>query len=92
MFTKLTDTSKAAIFTVLVLSLAVGAALLIRFILAHDLEGSIQAQGWIYMGVWCAVAIGLVVFDWKAWRGTAPALAKTVLPAPSREATPAASA
>jgi len=29
MFTKLTDTSKAAIFTVLVLCLAVGAALLI---------------------------------------------------------------
>jgi uncharacterized protein len=32
MITKLTDTSKAAIFTVLVLSLAVGAALLIRFL------------------------------------------------------------
>ena len=32
MFTKLTDTSKAAIFTVLVLLMAVGAALLIRFL------------------------------------------------------------
>src|SRR5919112_203189 len=32
MFTKLTDTSKAAIFTVLVLCLAVGAALLIKFL------------------------------------------------------------
>jgi uncharacterized protein len=32
MFTKLTDTNKGAIFTVLVLSLAVGAALLIRFL------------------------------------------------------------
>src|ERR671910_411076 len=32
MFTKLTDTSKAAIFSVLVLCLAVGAALLIRFL------------------------------------------------------------
>jgi membrane protease YdiL (CAAX protease family) len=32
MFTKLTDTSKAAIFAVLVLCLAVGAALLIRFV------------------------------------------------------------
>src|SRR5215218_3402320 len=32
MFTKLADTSKAAIFTVLVLCLAVGAALLIRFL------------------------------------------------------------
>jgi hypothetical protein len=43
-------------------------------ILAHDLEGSIQAQGWMYMGVWLAVAIGLVVFDRKAWR--APRLSK----------------
>src|SRR5215204_4573118 len=32
MFTKLTDTTKAATFTVLVLCLAVGAALLIRFL------------------------------------------------------------
>src|SRR4028118_58175 len=32
MFTKLTDTSKAAIFSVLVLCMAVGAALLIRFV------------------------------------------------------------
>ena len=32
MFTKLTDTNKAAIFTVLVLCMAVGAALLIRFL------------------------------------------------------------
>src|SRR5215218_2989100 len=32
MFTKLTDTTKGAIFTVLVLCLAIGAALLIRFV------------------------------------------------------------
>ena len=32
MFTKLTDTSKAAIFTVLVMALAVGAALLINML------------------------------------------------------------
>jgi hypothetical protein len=25
------------------------------------------------MGVWLAVAIGLVVFDWQFWRGPAPA-------------------
>jgi hypothetical protein len=43
---------------------------------AHSVEGSIQAGGWIYMGVWLAVAIGLVVFDWKAWRAPAPAEAK----------------
>jgi hypothetical protein len=32
MFTKLTDTSKAAVFAVLVLCMAVGAALLLRFL------------------------------------------------------------
>ena len=53
-----------------------GSVLLV--ILAHDLEGSIQYEiGWIVMGVWCVVAIGLVVFDWKAWRGLAPARATT---------------
>ena len=53
-----------------------GSVLLV--ILAHDLEGSIQYEiGWIVMGVWCVVAIGLVVFDWKAWRGPAPARATT---------------
>jgi hypothetical protein len=31
------------------------------------------------MGVWLAVAIGLVVFDWKAWRGPAPAPATVQL-------------
>jgi CAAX protease family protein len=48
-------------------------------VVAHSVEGSIQAQGWIYMGVWLAVAIGLVVFDWKAWRGSAPAPATVQL-------------
>lgn len=47
-------------------------------LVAHSIEGSIQAGGWIYMGVWCAVAIGLVVFDRKAWR--APAAAKATTP------------
>ncbi len=52
-------------------------------------EASIQAEiGWIYMCVWLAVAIGLVVFDWKAWRGPAPAT--KVFSVPPREATPAA--
>ena len=52
-------------------------------------EGSIQAEiGWIYMCVWLAVAIGLVVFDWKAWRGPAPAT--TALSVPPGEATQAA--
>jgi CAAX protease family protein len=55
-----------------------GSVLLV--IVAHNLEGSIQYEfGWIYMCLWCAVAIGLVVFDWKAWRGPVPAPATTVL-------------
>jgi uncharacterized protein len=58
-------------------------------VVAHSVEGSIQAQGWIYMGVWLAVAIGLVVFDRKAWRAPAPAPATTVLSMPLRRATPA---
>jgi hypothetical protein len=65
-----------------------GSVLLV--ILAHNLEGSIQAEiGWIYMGVWLAVAIGLVVFDREAWRG--PAAAETTTPPviPPRESTPA---
>jgi uncharacterized protein len=64
-------------------------------VVAHSVEGSLQAQGWIYMGVWLAVAIGLVVFDWKAWRAPAPAEATTRPSMPSRatkEAAPAAPA
>jgi hypothetical protein len=62
-------------------------------VVAHSVEGSIQAEiGWIYMGVWCAVAIGLVVFDWKAWRAPAPAEATAQFGMPSAEATPAAPA
>ena len=66
-----------------------GSVLLV--VVAHSVEGSIQAEiGWIYMGVWLAVAIGLVVFDWKAWRGPAPAPATTALSVPPGEATQAA--
>jgi uncharacterized protein len=46
---------------------------LLLVIVAHNIEGNIQAAGWIYMGMWVAVAIGLVVFDWQSWRGPAPA-------------------
>src|SRR5215212_3951469 len=59
-------------------------------VIAHDIEGSIQYElGWIVMGVWLAVAIGLVVFNWKAWRGPAPEAATTV---PSVPPTPRAAA
>jgi membrane protease YdiL (CAAX protease family) len=36
---------------------------------------------WVYVGVWFVVAIGLVIFDWKAWRGPAATKATTVPPA-----------
>jgi uncharacterized protein len=61
-------------------------------IVAHATEGIIEpsefwaaaapaAQGsLIYDVVWCAVAIGLVVFDWRFWHSPAPATA-TVQPA-----------
>jgi hypothetical protein len=34
-------------------------------ILLHAAEGSMQAEGWAYIGLLTIVAIGLVVFDWK---------------------------
>jgi uncharacterized protein len=52
-------------------------------VIAHNVEGLIQYEfGWIVMGLWLAVAIGLVVFDWKAWRAPAPAPATTPPPQP----------
>jgi len=67
----------------------------LMLVVAHSVEGSLQAGGWIYMGVWLAVAIGLVVFDWKFWRSPAPTEATTQPVAQSRtprEAAPAAPA
>ena len=56
---------------------------ILLLVMAHFVEGSIQYElGWIVMGVWLAVAIGLVVFDWKAWRAPAPAPATTPPPRP----------
>ena len=61
-------------------------------IVAHATEGTIQTEAFwsagaaaarmslLYGVVWCAVAIVLVVFDWRLWRGPAPAAA-TVQPA-----------
>jgi uncharacterized protein len=57
---------------------------ILLLVVAHSVEGSIQYElGWIVAGVWVAVAIGLVVFDRKAWRGPAPARATTPPPAVS---------
>src|SRR5215210_4879871 len=61
-------------------------------IVAHATEGTIQTEAFwsagaaaarmslLYGAVWCAVAIVLVVFDWRSWRGPGPAAA-TVQPA-----------
>jgi uncharacterized protein len=58
------------------------------------LVGAALAQlSWVYVAVWLVVAIGLVIFDWKFWRGPAAAGATTVPPVmPPREATPVAPA
>ena len=62
-------------------------------ILLHTAEGTIGllagvgfvgaalAQlAWVYSVVWLVVAIGLVIFDRKAWRSPAPAPATTPPP------------
>src|ERR671911_2053671 len=74
-------------------------------VVAHASQGTIQigalwsvgadfAQANLLFGVVSsAVAIGLVVFDWKAWRAPAPAPATTTPPVmPPREAAPVAPA
>jgi uncharacterized protein len=74
-------------------------------LLSHAAQGTIQigalwsvgadfAQANLLFGVVSgAVTIGLVVFDWKAWRAPAPAPATTTPPVtPPREAAPVAPA
>src|SRR5829696_8860369 len=58
MFTKLTDTSKAAIFSVLVLCMSVGAALLIRTL---DLSGIVLPAVWSSTPTVAALIMLLVV-------------------------------
>src|SRR5918993_4904128 len=58
MFTKLTDTSKAAVFAVLVLCMSVGAALLIRML---DLSGFVLAGVWSFTPTVAALIMLLVV-------------------------------
>src|SRR5215204_4088052 len=59
MFTKLTDTSKAAIFSVLVLCLSVGAALLIRFLELP--QGYVMFTIWSFTPTVAALVMLLVV-------------------------------
>jgi uncharacterized protein len=67
-----------------------GGSVLITLI-AHATEGSIQVGAFwpagaaariilVYAGVWCVVAIALIVLDWRFWRGPAP-MPATVQPA-----------
>src|SRR5215218_2805944 len=66
---------------------------ILLLVIAHNIEGSIQYElGWIVVGVWLAVAIGLVVFDWKAWRAPAPPEATTPQAMPPRHEAPVAPA
>jgi succinate dehydrogenase hydrophobic anchor subunit len=41
---------------------------LLLVVLAHAVEGSVQADGWVYPAVWCAVAVALLVADRRTWR------------------------
>jgi membrane protease YdiL (CAAX protease family) len=80
-----------------------GGSVLITLV-SHAAQGTITIGGFWAVGadfaqanlltgvVWLAVAIGLVVFDRKAWRGPAPAGATAVPSILSRRATPAAPA
>jgi hypothetical protein len=61
-----------------------GSVLLV--LLAHNLEGSLQAEGWIYMIMWCLLAIGLLVLDRNSWR---PPAAVTTPPVASPPGQPA---
>jgi len=55
-----------------------GSVLLV--VIAHAAEGAVQHEGLLYMGVWLAVAVVLVVVDLRAWVRPAPVAATTVLP------------
>ena len=59
-----------------------GSVLLV--LMAHSVEGSLQAQGWIYMGVWCAVVLVLLVADREAWRRPTPVPHQTLILEESR--------
>src|SRR5829696_2238219 len=56
------------------------------------LGAALVQLAWVYPVMWLVVAIGLVIFDWKFWRGPAAAGATTPAVIPPREAAPAAPA
>jgi hypothetical protein len=69
-----------SVFMILVMHAAEGT---LGLLAGTVFAGAALAQlSWIYVAVWFVVAIGLVIFDWKAWRGPAVAKATTVAPVP----------
>ena len=61
-------------------------------VLLHAAEGSIQAEGWVYTGLLVIVAVGLVIFNWKAWGSPAPTSATTQQPDQPQEPSPGTAA
>jgi hypothetical protein len=41
-------------------------------LVAHDLEGVFPAEGWLYMAVWAALALVLLIADHRRWIEPAP--------------------
>jgi hypothetical protein len=52
-----------------------GSVLLV--VVAHAAEGAVQHEGLLYMVVWLAVAVVLVVVDLRSWLRPAPVAATT---------------
>jgi membrane protease YdiL (CAAX protease family) len=69
-----------------------GGSVLLTLML-HTTDGLIQIERlgfvgadaerivWLYSGLWCAMAIGVVIFDWKTWQARRPMAPQEVLPA-----------
>ncbi len=41
-------------------------------LVAHNVEGVFPAEGWLYVAVWIAVAVALLIFDRRRWFEPAP--------------------
>ena len=66
MITGLVTTAAVTFWYAWLFNRSSGSVLLV--VLAHAVEGSLQAEGWIYMAVWCAVPVTLLLVDRSAWR------------------------
>jgi membrane protease YdiL (CAAX protease family) len=66
-----------------------GGSVLLTLML-HTADGLIQIERlgfvgadaerivWLYSGLWCAMAIGVVIFDWKTWQSRRPVMPASV--------------